>query len=205
MYWGNSAVWAFLPRCLIDFECVNKLIFEHVFSVFILCSHLLLSSCNRCIHTLGSPCTPLHAFVSYTFTGDRQRQHHSQLTMYSHMIIMYMYTKEKHRHTQIHAGRNTPIRPHTCCSSSSTAPCVNGWESNYYSHAGTTFSTLVSEDMCACRCVCACVSVSGSGGVSYCQHRAHTLLISRLSLFPSFGALLDTFAQKHTRLHAKHC
>lgn len=50
--------------------------------------------------------------------------------------------------------------PHTCCSSSSTALCVNGWESNYYSHTETTFSTLVSQDMCACVCVRAWVCAS---------------------------------------------
>lgn len=64
MYWGNTAVWAFPPLCLIDSECVNKVVFEHVFSVFVPCSHLLLSSCNRCIHTLGSPRTLLHSVVS---------------------------------------------------------------------------------------------------------------------------------------------
>lgn len=56
--------------------------------------------------------------------------------------------KTNHRRTQIHTGRHTPVRPHTCCSSSA-APRVNGWESNCYSHTGTTFSTLVSQDVWA--------------------------------------------------------
>lgn len=84
-----------------------------------------------------------------------------------------------HKYTlaETHTGRNTPVRPHTCCSSSSAAPCVNGWESNYYCHTGTTFSTRVSQDMCecvsVCRRVCLCVCL-GVVGVSYCQQGAHT-------------------------------
>lgn len=95
-----------------------------------------------------------------------------------------MCTRQKHRYTQVRAGRNTPKHPHTCCLSSSTAPCVNGWESNYYSHTRTTFSTLVSQDMCACSCVYVCTSVSerAVGLAAVSTELSHTLLISRLLL-----------------------
>lgn len=116
----------------------------------------------------------------------------AQLTMYSHMIIMYVHTKEKRRHTHIHTGRNTPIHPHTCCSSSSTAPCVNGWESNYYSHTGTTFCHT-----CLLGHVCMCVS--GSGGVSDCQHRAHTHCSLADFLSSSHFAFCMTVLHRHTQ------
>lgn len=48
-----------------------------------LCSHLLPSSCNRCIHTLGSLCTLLHSVVS------------TQLHMHRHAVYA-------HTHTHIH-------------------------------------------------------------------------------------------------------
>ena len=187
MYWGNTAAWALPPLCLIDFERVNKLVFEHIFSFFVLCSHLLLSSCNRCIHTLGSPCTLLHCVVSiqphiqrHTVQTQRQR---SQLTMHSHMIIMYMYTKGKTQtYTNTHWQKHTHA-PHTPAARPPPQPLVlmDG------SLITTLTLGLLSPHLSPRTCVhvSVCVSVSGSGGVSCCQHRArtHCSLAERLSLF----------------------
>lgn len=117
----------------------------------------------------------------------------SQLTVYSLLIIMETRGEEKHKHAQIHTDSYTPTRPHTCCSSS-TAPRVNGWESNYYPHTGTIFSALASQDVRSrerrCECVC-------SLGVICCQLRAQTRcsLAEFLSPSPLFLSLLGTKAR----------
>lgn len=103
---------------------------------------------NQVSHFLHS-CSVLKvtaASLQWCCTGSCRQL--SQLTVHSLVIIVSTLTEEKHKHAQIHTDRYTPTRPHTCCSSS-TAPRVNGWESNYYPHTGTIFSALASQDVCS--------------------------------------------------------
>ncbi len=98
----------FSRLCLFDFGCVNKLFFEHVFSGFVLCSHLLLSSCNRCIHTLGSPCTPLHSADSIQLlTLSHSVQTHRETVP---LTVNNVFTRDNYLH--VHKGK-TQTYTHT--------------------------------------------------------------------------------------------
>lgn len=144
----------------------------------------------------------LHCVVSIQAHCTDTQRHRSQLTVYVHMIIMYMYT-----------GKNTDIHKHTLAETHpyTHTPAAHTPPQPLVLMDGSLITTLtlgllsphLSLRTCVHVSVCVCLGVLGLVAVS--TELTHTLLISRLSLFLSFRLLPDTFTQKHTRLRTKHC